>query len=99
MLARVAAQPLRSPLVTGRPSGGRFESQAEDVFGSACVLRRETPVPRGSRGERRITSCRLEDSKIEAVIVSTARTPVGKAHRRAFNITHRPAPCGHHVKT
>jgi len=37
MLARVAAQPLRSPLVTGRPSGGRFESQAEDVFGSACV--------------------------------------------------------------
>ena len=28
----------------------------------------------------------------EAVIVSTARTPIGKAYRGAFNVTRRPGP-------
>src|SRR5262245_25540674 len=36
---------------------------------------------RADRGERRTTRCKLEDSMIEAVIVSTARTPIGKAYR------------------
>jgi acetyl-CoA C-acetyltransferase len=34
----------------------------------------------------------------EAVIVSTARTPIGKAYRGAFNITHGAAMGGHVVK-
>src|SRR5215510_5347115 len=90
MLARVAAQPLRSPLVTGRPSGGRFESQAEDVFGSACA----TVDTRAARIARRTpyNLMQTEDGMIEAVIVSTARTPIGKGlsrraeqHRRSDN--------------
>ena len=31
----------------------------------------------------------------EAVIVSTARTPIGKAYRGAFNNTEGPAMAGH----
>ena len=34
----------------------------------------------------------------DAVIVSTARTPIGKAFRGAFNITHGAALGGHVVK-
>ena len=34
----------------------------------------------------------------EAVIVSTARTPIGKAFRGAFNMTHGAALGGHVVK-
>ena len=34
----------------------------------------------------------------EAVIVSTARTPIGKAFRGAFNDTEAPAMGGHVVK-
>ncbi|HEY3699581.1 MAG TPA: acetyl-CoA C-acyltransferase, partial [Spongiibacteraceae bacterium] len=35
----------------------------------------------------------------EAVIVSTARTPIGKAFRGAFNDTEAPAMSGHVVRT
>jgi acetyl-CoA C-acetyltransferase len=34
----------------------------------------------------------------EAVIVSTARTPIGKAYRGAFNNTEAPTLGGHAVK-
>ena len=34
----------------------------------------------------------------EAVIVSTARTPIGKAYRGAFNNTHGAVLGGHAVK-
>ena len=34
----------------------------------------------------------------EAVIVSTARTPIGKAFRGAFNNTHGAAMAGHAIK-
>ena len=34
----------------------------------------------------------------EAVIVSTARTPIGKAYRGAFNMTHGADMGGHVVK-
>jgi len=34
----------------------------------------------------------------EAVIVSTARTPIGKAFRGAFNMTHGATLGGHGVK-
>ena len=34
----------------------------------------------------------------EAVIVSTARTPIGKAYRGAFNITHGAVLGGHVIK-
>jgi acetyl-CoA acetyltransferase len=34
----------------------------------------------------------------EAVIVSTARTPIGKAYRGAFNATPSPTLAGHAVK-
>jgi acetyl-CoA C-acetyltransferase len=34
----------------------------------------------------------------EAVIVSTARTPIGKAYRGAFNATHGPTLGGHAIK-
>lgn len=34
----------------------------------------------------------------DAVIVSTARTPIGKAYRGAFNATPSPTLCGHAVK-
>ena len=34
----------------------------------------------------------------EAVIVSTARTPIGKAYRGAFNDTEAPALGGHVIK-
>lgn len=35
---------------------------------------------------------------IDAVIVSTARTPIGKAYRGAFNATHSPTMLGHAIK-
>ncbi|MFX9743984.1 acetyl-CoA C-acyltransferase, partial [Acinetobacter baumannii] len=35
---------------------------------------------------------------IDAVIVSTARTPIGKAFRGAFNATHSPTMLGHAIK-
>ncbi len=35
---------------------------------------------------------------IDAVIVSTARTPIGKAFRGAFNATHSPTLLGHAIK-
>jgi acetyl-CoA C-acetyltransferase len=35
----------------------------------------------------------------EAVIVSTARTPIGKAYRGAFNLTHGATMGGHVIKT
>ncbi|WP_175719203.1 acetyl-CoA C-acyltransferase [Burkholderia anthina] len=35
---------------------------------------------------------------IDAVIVSTARTPIGKAYRGAFNLTHSPTLLGHAVR-
>src|SRR5215469_1275282 len=44
--------------------------------------------------ERRMT-CKLEDSMTEAVIVSTARTPIGKAFRGALNNTEGPTMAGH----
>ena len=34
----------------------------------------------------------------DAVIVSTARTPIGKAYRGAFNATPSPTLCGHAIK-
>ena len=34
----------------------------------------------------------------EAVIVSTARTPIGKAYRGAFNMTHGAKLGGHVIK-
>ena len=34
----------------------------------------------------------------EAVIVSTARTPIGKAYRGAFNNTHGATLAGHTIK-
>ena len=34
----------------------------------------------------------------EAVIVSTARTPIGKAYRGAFNTTHGAVLGGHVIK-
>ena len=34
----------------------------------------------------------------EAVIVSTARTPIGKAYKGAFNNTHGATLAGHAVK-
>ena len=34
----------------------------------------------------------------EAVIVSTARTPIGKAYKGAFNNTHGATLAGHTVK-
>ncbi|MFB9126697.1 acetyl-CoA C-acyltransferase [Paraburkholderia dipogonis] len=34
----------------------------------------------------------------EAVIVSTARTPIGKAYRGAFNATHSPTLLGHAIR-
>ncbi len=34
----------------------------------------------------------------EAVIVSTARTPIGKAHRGAFNLTHGATLAGHAIE-
>ena len=34
----------------------------------------------------------------EAVIVSTARTPIGKAYRGAFNNTHGATLMGHAIK-
>ena len=34
----------------------------------------------------------------EAVIVSTARTPIGRAYRGAFNNTEGPALAGHAIK-
>ena len=34
----------------------------------------------------------------EAVIVSTARTPIGKAHRGAFNNTEAPTLGGHVIR-
>ena len=33
----------------------------------------------------------------EAVIVATARTPIGKAYRGAFNATQGQAPTGHAI--
>ena len=38
------------------------------------------------------------DEMTEAVIVSTARTPIGKAFRGAFNMTHGATLGGHVVK-
>ncbi|MBN3793454.1 acetyl-CoA C-acyltransferase [Burkholderia sp. Ac-20392] len=35
---------------------------------------------------------------IDAVIVSTARTPIGKAYRGAFNLTHSPTLLGHAIR-
>ncbi|OXJ25475.1 acetyl-CoA acetyltransferase [Burkholderia sp. HI2714] len=35
---------------------------------------------------------------IDAVIVSTARTPIGKAYRGAFNVTHSPTLLGHAIR-
>ncbi|WP_028218035.1 acetyl-CoA C-acyltransferase [Paraburkholderia oxyphila] len=35
---------------------------------------------------------------IDAVIVSTARTPIGKAYRGAFNATHSPTMLGHAIR-
>lgn len=35
---------------------------------------------------------------IDAVIVSTARTPIGKAYRGAFNATHSPTLLGHAIR-
>jgi acetyl-CoA C-acetyltransferase len=35
---------------------------------------------------------------IDAVIVSTARTPIGKAYRGAFNFTHSPTLLGHAIR-
>ncbi|RQQ48815.1 acetyl-CoA C-acyltransferase [Burkholderia stagnalis] len=35
---------------------------------------------------------------IDAVIVSTARTPIGKAYRGAFNLTHSPTLLGHAIQ-
>ncbi|WP_323760410.1 acetyl-CoA C-acyltransferase [Maricaulis sp.] len=35
----------------------------------------------------------------DAVIVSTARTPIGKAYRGAFNATPSPTLCGHAIKS
>ncbi|AMU08142.1 TPA: acetyl-CoA C-acyltransferase [Burkholderia cenocepacia] len=35
---------------------------------------------------------------IYAVIVSTARTPIGKAYRGAFNLTHSPTLLGHAIR-
>jgi acetyl-CoA C-acetyltransferase len=37
-------------------------------------------------------------SMTEAVIVSTARTPIGKAQRGAFNITHGADLGGHAIR-
>ena len=34
----------------------------------------------------------------DAVIVSTARTPIGKAYRGAFNLTHGATPAGHVIE-
>ena len=34
----------------------------------------------------------------EAVIVSTARTPIGKAYKGAFNNTHGATLAGHAIK-
>ncbi|UEP37866.1 acetyl-CoA C-acyltransferase [Burkholderia ambifaria] len=34
----------------------------------------------------------------DAVIVSTARTPIGKAYRGAFNLTHSPTLLGHAIR-
>jgi acetyl-CoA C-acetyltransferase len=34
----------------------------------------------------------------DAVLVSTARTPIGKAHRGAFNATPSPTLCGHAIE-
>ncbi|MCA8021803.1 MULTISPECIES: acetyl-CoA C-acyltransferase [Burkholderia cepacia complex] len=35
---------------------------------------------------------------IDAVVVSTARTPIGKAYRGAFNLTHSPTLLGHAIR-
>lgn len=35
---------------------------------------------------------------VDAVIVSTARTPIGKAYRGAFNATHSPTLLGHAIR-
>jgi len=43
------------------------------------------------------TSPNAEDRMREAVIVSTARTPIGRAYRGAFNDTQGQALAGHVV--
>jgi len=40
----------------------------------------------------------LEHAMTEAVIVSTARTPIGKAFRGAFNLTHGADMGGHVIR-
>src|SRR5256885_1580984 len=73
-------------------------SEIEDIHRSATYCqstRRLTPLhgrllslpnPLAILGEARMS---------EAVIVSTARTPIGKAFRGAFNITHGATMTGH----
>ena len=60
-----------------------------DEGGTFAELRQRRPRNKFHFRERRMT---------EAVIVSTARTPIGKAFRGAFNMTHGATLGGHVVK-
>src|SRR5204863_8285249 len=53
---------------------------------------------RGQRQGRRLSYRDWRRAMADAVIVSTARTPIGKAYRGAFNLTHGATLAGHVIE-
>src|SRR5204862_3779663 len=83
---------LRRPRRTGSRIAARLplHSRRVDRPGARCrAPRRQAPIRRIGRNRRKLMR--------SAVIVSTARTPIGRAYRGAFNDTQAQALAGHVV--
>src|SRR5438105_2362192 len=83
---------LRRPRRTGSRIAARLplHSRRVDRPGARCrAPRRQAPIRRIGRNRRKLMR--------SAVIVSTARTPIGRAYRGAFNDTQPQALAGHAI--
>ena len=80
------------------PAAGVLNRLADEggTFATAHSARRERAAMNGPR--KASVNPSGSDYMSEAVIVSTARTPIGKAFRGAFNMTHGATLGGHVVK-
>src|SRR5581483_5779008 len=103
------AAPRRVPLPR-RPSPGRWSAVAPPRrrrrlprVADAAAAPRAGPSPACGRVKPPFPRARTGPGEeattmAEAVIVSTARTPIGKAYRGAFNNTHGATLAGHVIE-